>query len=115
MPQEIAPHVGWVRGPSLAGMAGERHEDRLFDAIVEGDAAVEFSSTGLPKEALESHPSPRLLRRLVNAEVPITTASDAHNVDQVGQNFDQLRTSLTDLGVTHLATFHRRARHRVPI
>lgn len=112
---DVLAHVDVIKVAGHRPDQPEHHEDRLFDAIVEGDVAVEFSSAGLRKEAGETYPSTRLLRRLVNARVPITTASDAHNVHQLAQDFDQLRTSLHELGITDLATFHRRTRHQVPV
>lgn len=112
---DVLAHIDVIKVAGHRPDQPERHEDRLFNAIVEGGVAVEFSSAGLRKEAQETYPSTRLLQRLVHAQVPITTASDAHNVDQIAQDFDKLRTSLTHLDITDIAAFRRRTRYQVPV
>jgi len=87
------------------------HEARLVGGLAESDVAVEVSSAGLRKPAAELYPSASLLDRLVAAGIPLTTASDAHEVGQIGADFDQVRTALTTRGVTELVTFERRERH----
>lgn len=84
------------------------HYTRLVEALATCEVAVEFSSAGLHKPAAATYPAPQILGQLANAGVGITTASDAHTVEKVGQGYDVLRTHLTDLGITQLTTFSRR-------
>jgi histidinol-phosphatase (PHP family) len=83
-------------------------EDRLSSALAASGVAVEVSSAGLRKPADELYPSPRLLGLLHEAGVKLTTASDAHQVDQIGHRFDALYASLRRLGIEELTTFTRR-------
>lgn len=88
------------------------HEARLVAALASTDVAVEVSSAGLRKPAAEMYPSPTLLAALHANGVPLTTASDAHRTDQIGDHFDDLRAQLQRAGVDTLATFRRRERQR---
>ncbi|HLF40343.1 MAG TPA: histidinol-phosphatase, partial [Acidimicrobiia bacterium] len=57
-----------------------------------------------------AYPAPGLLARFRNAGVPVTTASDAHQIDDVADGTERLRTLLADAGYESLATFTRRRR-----
>jgi histidinol-phosphatase (PHP family) len=102
-------------------VAGHRPTDRaawdarLSSALAACDVAVEVSSAGWRKPAAEPYPSPALLERLHAAGVPFTTASDAHQVDQIGDRFDDLRAVLLAAGVETATTFERRTPRRRPI
>lgn len=69
---------------------------------------IEFSSAGLRKPVDDTYPSGHLLDQLLEAGLDVTTASDAHVVDQIGANFDVLATQLDARGVTELVSFRRR-------
>lgn len=107
--------------PDVIKVAGHRpadvddYECQLAEVITSADFAVEFSSAGLRKNAAEHYPSAGLLRQIVNGGADLTTASDAHAVEQIGFRFDELRTALHHLQVTELLTFKGRRRVTVPI
>ena len=88
-------------------------EDRLVAGVVASGVAVEFSSAGLRKPAEAPYPSLRMLDRLVDAGVGLVTASDAHQLDQIGTGYDLLRDELDARNVTELVTFD--ARRRSPV
>jgi histidinol-phosphatase (PHP family) len=105
----------------LVKVAGKRpqdvgeHERRLAAALADHDVAVELSSAGLRKPAGETYPSASLLDLLIEAGTPLTTASDAHQVDQIGFGFDRLEAALEAGGVGELTSFRRRKRVRRPV
>ena len=86
------------------------HEARLVEGLAGSEIAVEVSSAGLRKPVAELYPSASLLDRIVSAGIPLTTASDAHEVGQIGADFDQVRAALATRGVTELVRFDRRER-----
>jgi histidinol-phosphatase (PHP family) len=82
--------------------------DRLAKAAAENGIAAEVSSAGWRKPAAEAYPAPGLLARFKAAGVPVTTASDAHELALVADGSDRLRTVLADAGYTELCGFERR-------
>lgn len=98
--------VAGHRAPRLA-----EHEARLVEGLAQTDIAIEFSSAGFRKPVADTYPSASLLDGLLAAGLPLTTASDAHRVEQIGAGFDVLRRALDERGVHGLATFRRRRRH----
>lgn len=83
-------------------------ESRLCEAIVTAGIVVEVSTAGWRKPANELYPSLTLLEALQRSGVLFTTASDAHDLNQIGYRFDDLRVALTNVGVDTLTTFKRR-------
>ena len=69
---------------------------------------IEFSSAGLRKPVGDTYPSGRLLDDLLDAGVRVTTASDAHTVEQVGSGFDVLERELDARAIVELTSFRRR-------
>ena len=101
--------------PDLAKVAGivpagelDQWWDRLAKAAAENGVAAEVSSAGWRKPAAEAYPAPGLLARFREAGVPLTTASDAHELALVADGTDRLRTLLGDAGCTELCGFERR-------
>ena len=70
--------------PLLAAL----HEQAAF-AIAASGVAVEISTAGLRKPVGELYPDPAFLDACVGAGTPITLASDAHEPDLVGAEFQQ--------------------------
>ena len=112
---DVVAHVDVIK------VAGHRPPDRrgwearLASALAGCGVAVEVSSAGWRKPADEPYPSDSLLALLRDAGVPFTTASDAHQMDQIGDRFTDLRDVLTAAGIDTLTTFERRAPRGRPI
>jgi len=95
----------------------EDAEDAAIDAARDSNVAVEISSAGLRKPARELYPSPRILRKLVRADVPVTFSSDSHAPAEVGWGYDQTVPIARTCGVREFVTFEKRRRiaHPLPL
>jgi histidinol-phosphatase (PHP family) len=85
-------------------------EADAIEAAREAGCAVEISSAGLRKPVREAYPEPRLLRRLVEAGVPVTFSSDAHAPAEVGWGYAETLALARACGVTRFVTFEKRRR-----
>jgi histidinol-phosphatase (PHP family) len=82
--------------------------DRLAKAAADNGVAAEVSSAGWRKPAAEAYPAPGLLARFRAAGVPVTTASDAHELGLVADGVDRLLPLLAEAGYTELVAFSGR-------
>lgn len=89
--------------------------DRLAEAAAAGGLAAEVSSAGWRKPVGEQYPAEGLLARFCARGVPLTTASDAHQLEQVSDRAADLRALLGSVGVSHLRAYRRRQPHSVPL
>ncbi len=103
--------------PDLAKVSGVRPTgdpspwwDRLAKAAADNDLAAELNSAGWRKPAGEAYPAPGLLARFQAAGVPVTTASDAHELALVADGTERLRSLLDAAGYAELAAFDERRR-----
>jgi histidinol-phosphatase (PHP family) len=101
------PDLAKVSGARPAGDPGPWW-DRLAKAAADKGVAAEVSSAGWRKPAAEAYPAPGLLARFRAAGVPVTTASDAHELALVADGIDRLRPLLEASGYTSLVTFAAR-------
>lgn len=81
-------YAAWV----AAGRNGvaDRLFDRCLEAMADFNMALEISTAGLRKPCRELYPCARVMELASKKKIPITLASDAHTVGQVGYSFDQL-------------------------
>jgi histidinol-phosphatase (PHP family) len=107
--------------PDLCKVAGRRPavpdewHARMAETAARSGMAAEVSSAGWRKPAAEAYPAPDLLARFAAAGVPVTTASDAHRGDRVGERRADVARLLADAGIDTLAAYRGRRRHAVPI
>jgi histidinol-phosphatase (PHP family) len=107
--------------PDLIKVTGRRPDspvewwDRIAEAAAAHQMAAEVSSAGWRKPVGEQYPAEPLLARFAAHAVPLTTASDAHRLDQVADRADDLRGLLASVGVDRLQGFRRRQGHTVPL
>ncbi len=78
------------------------------ETIAQSSCAVEVSTAGLRKPVREIYPQSSILELCRQYSVPITLSSDAHEPDQVGENFAAAVRYLKNFGFTHLATFSQK-------
>ena len=104
--------------PDLVKIFGDRVEDfdyaPVANAIAESGVAVEVSTAGLRKPVAELYPGPRFLSACRERDVPVTLASDAHNPDLVGKDFDRARELLRSAGYETITVFDARMGRQVP-
>jgi histidinol-phosphatase (PHP family) len=109
-----APVDAWKGRAPTPWPAVADEVDRTVEAIAAAGVAVEVNTSGLRKCG-EPFPSDAFLRRLVEAGVPITYGSDAHDPDEVQYGWAEVAGRLRALGVTRLATFRGREQGWVPL
>ena len=78
---------------------------RCLTALRDSGMAMEISSAGLRKPCRESSPAPPIMELAAELEVPVTFASDAHSVCDVGRDFDRLADYARRFGFTRQAVF----------
>ena len=86
-----------------------------IEAIAETGIAVEISTAGLRKPVGELYPARAFLEMVADAGNPVTLSSDAHAPDHLGYGYAEALELLSDVGITHLATFDRRTPRAIPI
>jgi histidinol-phosphatase (PHP family) len=107
--------------PDLPKLGGRRPSvpdewyDRMAEAAASSGMAAEVSSAGWRKPIDEAYPAPPLLARFHKRDVPVTTASDAHDLPDVAARSADLRALLADAGYESLASYRARRRHAVAI
>ena len=108
--------------PDLAKVFGYRPDPEpldlyraMADAAYDGEVCIEISTAGLRKPVGEIYPSPLLLERFAERQVPITLGSDAHAPAGVGAHFDRARALAAAAGYRTITRFRRREREQVPL
>jgi histidinol-phosphatase (PHP family) len=86
----------------------DQAEDAAIAAAKKAGCAVEISSAGLRKPIGELYPEPRLIRKLVAADVPLTFSSDSHAPAEVGWGYEQTRRIARECGVSEFVTIEKR-------
>ncbi|MHB8190595.1 MAG: histidinol-phosphatase [Ferrimicrobium sp.] len=107
--------------PDLVKVAGHRPAvpeefyDRMAEAARRSQIAAEVSSAGLRKPVDELYPGPELLARFFAHGVPVTTASDAHRLEDVADRVPMIRAALSDAGYDSLVQFRNRKRTKLAL
>lgn len=84
-------------------------------AIKKAGMVLEISSAGFRKPVQEQYPSRELLEAAYEMDIPITFASDAHKVSQVGYKLDEIESLAKEIGYKKCAIFRNRFREFVEI
>ncbi len=81
-----------------------------LQAIKKSNMVLELNAAGLRKPVGEVYPSRSLLEVAYALDIPITFASDAHAVEQVGFGYEEVITLAKEVGYTKAVTFEQRDR-----
>lgn len=65
--------------------------------------AVEINSAGFRKKVTQQYPEDKIIKNLINHNIPIVLGSDAHKPHEVGFAFDTILKKLKDFGLPTLA------------
>ena len=99
----------------LPGKSFDGEMDGLLMRIKDKGLALEVNTSGYGHPVCESYPSDNTLKKCCEHGIPVTLGSDAHRPDQLTAHYDKARVLLSIAGYTHLSTFSRRRRGRIPI
>ncbi len=84
--------------------------DDIINKIAEKELAVEVNTSGWEHPANECYPSLDIIRKCVDANVPIVLSSDAHKPETVGKDFRKAMKILSSLGCDYISSFEKRTR-----
>jgi histidinol-phosphatase (PHP family) len=84
-----------------------------LEAIKRANMVIELNTAGLRKPIGEIYPSPLLLEAAYELEIPITFASDAHRVSEVGYGYEEAVSLARKAGYHKAVLFERRDRRMV--
>ena len=82
--------------------------ERLLNAALKGNAALELNTAGLRKDCREIYPALPLVRLAAQKKVTITFGSDAHRPTEVGMNFAEAVQLARQAGFTQWCRWTQR-------
>ena len=82
-------------------------------AIKKSNMVLELNTAGLRKPVEEIYPSKALLEEAYALDIPITFASDAHSVGQVGFGYDKVIALAKEVGYSKAVIFEQRDRELI--
>ena len=88
---------------------------KFLKAAKKKGLAMELNTAGLRKDCKEIYPSPKIVQMAASEGVPITFASDAHAIGEVGMNFKEAVELARGAGYTHYCLFSGRQREVVKL
>ena len=71
--------------------------DELLDAVAQKKMALEVNTSGYRRKDAP-YPSPAILKKAVERNIPLVAGSDAHRPEDVGRYFDRLPELMKELG-----------------
>jgi histidinol-phosphatase (PHP family) len=112
---DVLAHPDLIKVAGYVPDAPAEWWDRMAEAASSSGMAAELSSAGWRKPVGEQYPARPLLERFAARGVPLTTASDAHRLDQVADGAMALRGLLEAVGVDVLQGYHDRSPRAVAV
>ncbi|MDD5548913.1 MAG: histidinol-phosphatase [Sulfurovaceae bacterium] len=82
--------------------------NNALKAIKKSNMTIEVNAAGFRKPIGEPYPSKNLLETIYELEIPITFASDAHEIDQIGFKYDEILTIVKNIGFKKIMVFSQR-------
>lgn len=113
---DVLGHVDVIKAtcPEIAGLATPA-VDRMVRAIAAADVTMEINTSGNTKDCGGWYPAPDILERARRYGVKLTFGSDAHDPGRVGEDHEQVRQAVHDLGFRRWYVFRERRRLSIPI
>lgn len=90
-------------------------EDAALDAIRESGMVVELNTAGYRCPCAEAYPSPALLQRCCQREIPVTLSSDAHSPEHLVYEFARGAAVLREAGYTTVTRFREKQMWSEPL
>jgi len=112
-PPDVLGHLDKIKIQNIPDSFFEESEswyrdeiDKTLKTIKKSNIIVEVNTRGLyKKKSLTPYPSPWILERINDLQIPIMLNSDAHHPDDLIREFKSTAVLLRDIGFKKLSTF----------
>ncbi|GAE37403.1 histidinol-phosphatase [Halalkalibacter akibai] len=89
--------------------------DQTLQVIGESNVAIEINTSGKTKDCGGWYPSDEILERALFHKVAVTFGSDAHKPERVGDEFEEVRLKLKEIGFKEWCYYSGKQRQIVQI
>jgi histidinol-phosphatase (PHP family) len=96
----------------------EKYYERITEILEEVKRygmCVEVSTGGLRKYIRELYPEKRILKMMIDLNIPLITSSDSHKPEEVAFNFEELYSNLREMGVGMLFNYKNGQKYEISI
>lgn len=115
---QILGHIDAMKGyyPQFAEIRGAEAEiDAALQAVAKHDIAIEINTSGSTKDCGGWYPSDALLERALHFGVDVTFGSDAHVPSRVGDDWDNVRARIKEIGFKRWVFYRQKQKIVVPL
>lgn len=114
---QILGHIDAMKGnyPPFSEIQTPDIIDDTLKTIAECGVAIEVNTSGKTKLSGGWYPSDAILDRALHYGVEVTFGSDAHKPSRVGDEWEEVRSCLKDIGFKHWVYFKEKQKQVVPI
>ncbi|MBD5641282.1 MAG: histidinol-phosphatase [Desulfovibrio sp.] len=99
----------WIQKPEALALVRN-----CLLSLRDAGMAMEVSSAGLRKACQEIYPCPQIMTLAASLGIPVSLASDAHCVRDIGADFDQLASYAASFGYREQTVFDRGMKLSLP-
>ncbi|UHA74569.1 histidinol-phosphatase [Paenibacillus sp. 481] len=114
---QILGHIDAMKGnyPSFSGIRTPDVIDETLQTIAACGVAIEINTSGKTKLSGGWYPADDILARALHYGVDVTFGSDAHKPERVGDEWDEVRTRLKEIGFTSWVYYKEKQKQIVPL
>ncbi len=112
---DVLAHPDLIKVVGMIAASPEELWQRTASALASSQMAAEISSAGWRKPVGEQYAAGGFIDLLHDSGVPVTTASDAHRIEDIAYRFDDLACILEAAGYDTVCAFNQRSRQPEPL
>ncbi len=114
---QVLGHIDAMKGyyPAFSDIPAAEDIDAALKAAAEHRIAIEINTSGKTKDCGGWYPSDDILERALHFGVDVTFGSDAHVPERVGDEWDQVRRRLREIGFKRWVYFRQKQPVIVPL
>lgn len=115
---QVLGHIDAMKAyyPAFSDIRGaEADIDEALRAVAANDIALEINTSGSTKDVGGWYPSDAILERALHFGADVTFGSDAHIPERVGDDWDQVRSRLKEIGFKRWVYFRQKQKVVVPL
>ncbi|MGZ9585310.1 histidinol-phosphatase [Paenibacillus marinisediminis] len=114
---QILGHIDAMKGnyPAFSDIAAPEVLDKTLQVISECGVSIEINTSGKTKLSGGWYPSDEILERALHYGVEVTFGSDAHKPQRVGDEWNQVRQRLIEIGFTSWVYYKQKVKQTVSL